>query len=193
MNIKTNQNVLIGTTTDAGQKLQVSGVIYTTTGLNINTTSTDSAQLKVNGTIGVNDYNQNTYLYVTGGVAGQRVSAFVGTYSASGSVTLATFSRVGGAVSADIKYDDSLSPLGISYGTTTNHALYFYTNNTTALLIKNDQTAEFTQSIKTAAPTTGTAASWKLGQRVAAAVVLDATQYIEVEVGGTFYKLAIVT
>jgi hypothetical protein len=191
--ITSGGNFLIGTTTDAGQKLQVSGVIYTTTGLNINTTSTDSAQLKVNGTIGVNDYNQNTYLYVTGGIAGQRVSAFVGTYAASGSVTLATFSRVGGAVSADIKYDDSLSPLGISYGTTTNHALYFFTNNTTALLIKNDQTAEFTQSIKTAAPTTGTAAAWKLGQRVAAAVVLDATQYIEVEVGGTFYKLAIVT
>jgi hypothetical protein len=48
-------------------------------------------------------------------------------------------------------------------------------------------------SIKTGAPTTGTAANWKLGQRVAAAVVLDATQYIEVEVGGTFYKIAIVT
>ena len=151
-------NVLIGSTTDLGQKLQVNGVIYAATGLNINTTSTDSAQLKVNGSIGVNDYNQNTYLYVTGGVAGQRVSAFVGSYAASSSVTLATFSRVGGAVSADIKYDDSLSPLGISYGTTTNHALYFFTNNTNALLIKNDQTAEFTQSIKTAAPTTGTAA-----------------------------------
>lgn len=53
--------------------------------------------------------------------------------------------------------------------------------------------ATFSNSIKTAAPTTGTAAEWKLGQRVAAAVVLDATQYIEVEVGGTFYKLAIVT
>jgi hypothetical protein len=48
-------------------------------------------------------------------------------------------------------------------------------------------------SITTGAPTTGTAAPWKFGSRVAAAVALDATQYIEVEVGGVFYKLAIVT
>ena len=47
--------------------------------------------------------------------------------------------------------------------------------------------------VQTGAPTGGTAARWKLGSRVAAAVVLDATQYIEVDIGGTLYKLAIVT
>jgi hypothetical protein len=52
---------------------------------------------------------------------------------------------------------------------------------------------ETTNSIKTGAPTTGTAAEWKLGSRVAAAVALDTTQYIEVDIGGTLYKLAIVT
>jgi len=67
------------------------------------------------------------------------------------------------------------------------------------VLVTNTETVtvngkiETTGTIKTGAPTTGTAAEWKLGQRVAAAVVLDATQYIQVEVGGTFYKLAIVT
>jgi len=48
-------------------------------------------------------------------------------------------------------------------------------------------------AIRTAAPTTGTANDWKLGTRVAAVVALDTTQYIELEVGGTLYKLAIVT
>ena len=67
------------------------------------------------------------------------------------------------------------------------------------VLVTNTETVtvngkiETTGTLKTGAPTTGTAAEWKLGQRVAAAVVLDATQYIQVEVGGTFYKLAIVT
>jgi hypothetical protein len=50
-----------------------------------------------------------------------------------------------------------------------------------------------TGSIKTAAPTTGTAARWKLGSRVAATVVVNTTEYIEVDIGGTLYKLATVT
>lgn len=65
--------------------------------------------------------------------------------------------------------------------------------NASRVITINNGAVEIGGTIKTAAPTTGTAATWKLGQRVAAAVVLDATQYIEVEVGGTFYKLAIVT
>ena len=192
MRITTANNLIIGSTTDNGNRFQVDGVIYASTGLNINTTSAGSSQLKVNGSIGINDYNQNTYLYVTGGIAGRRVSAFLGTYTAGGSVTLATFSRIGGAVSADIKYDDSLSPLGISYGTTTSHALYFYTDNVNALIINNTQNAIFSQSIRTGAPTSGTAADWKFGRRVAATVVIDTTQYIELDVNGTLYKLAIV-
>jgi hypothetical protein len=48
-------------------------------------------------------------------------------------------------------------------------------------------------AIRTAAPASGTANDWKLGTRIAATVALDTTQYIEVEVGGTLYKLGIVT
>lgn len=47
-------------------------------------------------------------------------------------------------------------------------------------------------AIRTTAPTGGTANDWKLGTRVAATVVLDTTQYAEVEIGGTLYKLAMV-
>ena len=53
--------------------------------------------------------------------------------------------------------------------------------------------AEFSATIKTGNPTGGTAAAWKLGSRVAATVVVNTTQYIEVDIGGTLYKLATVT
>lgn len=46
-------------------------------------------------------------------------------------------------------------------------------------------------AITTSAPTTGTAGAWKFGIRVAAATVHDTTQYIQLDVGGTLYKLAI--
>jgi hypothetical protein len=48
-------------------------------------------------------------------------------------------------------------------------------------------------NITTGAPTGGTAAPWKLGSRVAATVVVNTTEYIELDVGGTLYKLATVT
>lgn len=49
-------------------------------------------------------------------------------------------------------------------------------------------------SIQTAAPAGGgTAAAWKLGSLVTAPAVLDTTRYIEVDIGGTLYKLAVCT
>lgn len=48
-------------------------------------------------------------------------------------------------------------------------------------------------SYLSSAPTTGTAGTWKLGIRVAATVVLDTTQYIQLDVGGTLYKLGLVS
>lgn len=48
-------------------------------------------------------------------------------------------------------------------------------------------------SVKTDAPTGGTSGTWKLGVRVAATTTLDTTQYVEVDIGGTLYKLAVVT
>ncbi len=44
-------------------------------------------------------------------------------------------------------------------------------------------------SYTSAAPTGGTAAPWKLGSIVAAPVVLDAGQYVELEVNGVLVKL----
>ena len=52
---------------------------------------------------------------------------------------------------------------------------------------------QFGGSIKTSAPSGGTANLWKLGSRVAASVSLNTTQYIEIDIAGTLYKLATVT
>lgn len=47
--------------------------------------------------------------------------------------------------------------------------------------------------IKTSNPSGGTAAAWKLGSLVSAAVTPDATRYIQLDVGGTLYKLIVST
>jgi hypothetical protein len=131
MTLAANGNLLIGTTTDAGQKLQVNGTIY----------------------------SQNT----------------------SGAYTL------------------------FLHDTTSSYSWGFIARGNANLYLRepgvNDQfifyaggNFEATNgSIKTAAPTTGTAAAWKLGSRVAATVVVNTTEYIEVDIGGTLYKLATVT
>jgi hypothetical protein len=147
MTMTSAANVLIGTTTDAGQKLQVNGAgLFSTT----NTT---------------------------------------------GSTILLTLSRNTGGY--------GYTQFQQSYDST------FYANGKTLTLI-NDSATSFahfagnnagtvtdliipTGAVKTAAPSGGTAAAWKLGSRVAATVTLSTSQYIEVDIGGTLYKLAIVT
>ncbi len=74
--------------------------------------------------------------------------------------------------------------------------VFSVTPNTTAaavaaLTLDQDKSATFGLSITTSAPNGGTAGAWKFGIRVAATVVLDTTQYIQLDVGGTLYKVAI--
>lgn len=141
-----NGNVLIGTTTDSGQKLQVNGDSYTTGLIKNNYLSLRDDAIEQyqaasdNGTIAIN------YVGYNGGTAYFRDFAI---YDGKGSL---------------ISYFDGSNKETTLYG-----------------------------SIKTAAPTSGTAAAWKLGSRVAATVVVNTTEYIEVDIGGTLYKLATVT
>lgn len=53
--------------------------------------------------------------------------------------------------------------------------------------------ATFAGSVTTGTPSGGTAGAWKLGVRVAATTTLDTTQYLQVDIGGTLYKVALVT
>jgi len=76
--------------------------------------------------------------------------------------------------------------------------LRFYTNNTNSarafserMRITRGGAIEATGSIKTGAPSGGTAKPWKFGARVADTnLYLDSSQYIELDVDGTLYKLA---
>jgi hypothetical protein len=76
--------------------------------------------------------------------------------------------------------------------------IYFYnarsgplilgTNSTTALTLTSAQKAEFAATIKTAAPSGGTAAEWKLGT-VASVSPTSPNRTIEVDIGGTIYYI----
>ena len=91
----------------------------------------------------------------------------------------------------------------IGWNTSGNvNAIDIYINNTASGSNSNfmqlgDGTNNFKVTkdagIITANPSSGTAAKWRLGSRQAGTVELDTTQFIEVEIGGTFYRLAIVT
>lgn len=137
--IKDNGNFLIGTTTDAGFKLDVNG--------------TSIFRNKANVSISLSDYT------------------FTAVNTNSGSYGL--YIQAGG----------------------TNAALDIYNYNATTLLhtLSGTGNAQYAGSIRTGNPNTGTSGAWKLGSRVAATVVVNTTEYIEVDIGGTLYKLATVT
>lgn len=63
----------------------------------------------------------------------------------------------------------------------------------TVLTLDQDATATFASSVKTGAPSGGTAGAWKTGILVTAAVTPDITRYIQLDVGGTLYKLIVST
>jgi len=135
--ISTAGNVLIGTTTDNGRKLQVNGSgTFTGTGFD-----SQSAEIHL-----------------------------INTTATTGKTFVLNATNSGGFQVAD---------------KTAGGATRFF--------IDTSGNSEFSGSIKTDAPTSGTSRAWKLGARVGATVVLDTTQYIEVEVAGNFYKLAVVT
>jgi hypothetical protein len=48
-------------------------------------------------------------------------------------------------------------------------------------------------ALKTSAPSGGTAAEWKFGSVVSGSVALDGSKYIELDIGGTLYKVALVS
>jgi hypothetical protein len=58
-------------------------------------------------------------------------------------------------------------------------------------LVSKAGNTEMTGSIKTGAPSGGTAQAWKLGSVVASSVTYDPNNYVEVEINGSAYKLAL--
>lgn len=166
MTLNASGNFLIGTTTDAGQKLQVNGNGYFTNSLTSATAFLLNAHYFYNGG-GTNDIFAST----TGNGAGSGNFAIVNTVVGAAVGVL-------GSISGFFKVGTN------GQTTTTADRLQVDLSN------GNTQVGGY---IKTAAPTTGTSGNWKLGSRVAATVVVNTTEYIEVDIGGTLYKLATVT
>lgn len=71
-------------------------------------------------------------------------------------------------------------------------AMSFGTNNTTRLYLHPSGVVETYGAFKTAQPTASGSGAWKLGKKIAASVALVTTDYIEVEIDGVIYKLALV-
>ena len=76
----------------------------------------------------------------------------------------------------------------------TEFFIYNETGANKPLALLNNGNAEFGGSIKTAAPSGGTAQPWKLGSKVTQGGILslDVSNYIQVEINGTVWKLGVV-
>jgi hypothetical protein len=178
--------LLIGTKTDAGDyKLQVVGNARVGTGkLDISSNTTFSMNVQRSGT-----------------------SEVAGTFNNSnGILYLGAESSAGGAI-----FTGSSSYAAV-IGSGANYPLQFATNNVTRATINTNGellintttdngdfklqvngNALISGSIKTANGASSTAQPWHLGSVVATNVQLDTANYVEVEINGVYYRLAIVT
>lgn len=177
----------------AGAEFVVKRDINSTGGYVRFKTSTTDDWLIGTGATGA-ESNLSIYSYGTSAVA-------LGINRTTGNVTLAGSLQTGANVSDVAIY----VPGGAALRTVGGGSLYIDTahpsasiilrsgNVVPALTLDSSQNATFAGNITTAAPSGGTAGSWKLGIRVAATTTLDTTQYLQVDIGGTLYKVALVT
>jgi len=163
LRVTTGNNVLIGTTTDAGQKLQVNG------------TASFSNTVSISASVAATA-NATLLNLSNGSDGGVKINFSNSVASELASITAAV--------------------TGTGSGTDDGKLIFRTSLNATAsdqLTISSSGAATFSNTITTAAPSGGTAGNWKLGSRVASSMAFDSTQYIEVDIGGTLYKLALAT
>ena len=165
MRITSGGELLINTTSDAGDyKLQVNGNTYFNGSATINAT-TGNNDLVFLATTRPSIFVNSTNIGLQIRSNGTGVLELNGDNSSTGDVNINN---------ALIYVDASASSVGIG------------TNAPSAKL-------EVNGAIKTAAPSGGTAAAWKLGERVASSgLTLNDTQYIQLDIAGTLYTLATV-
>jgi hypothetical protein len=173
--ITSGGNVLIGTTTDSGFKVDING------------TGRFSGGLYVSGGSGGDN---GLLIYQAGG------GASLPTYNANSDRAQLAFKQAQNFPSSN-NYTRTLDIVSTGDGTGGGMIRLFTTvNNSTpsaALTLSTTGAATFSSSVTTGAPSGGTAAAWKFGERVASAgVTLNDSQYIQLDVGGTTYYLATV-
>ena len=157
-----------------------------------------------NASVGVTGVRGKVYMYSAGDIAflsGGTTTAL--TLDSSQNATFAGTIQLNSDSGLYIKQGNIArwTSTGLSSGTAradiyadSAGSFFVRTNGATqALQINSSQNATFAGSITTAAPTTGTAGAWKLGVKVDATTTLDTTKYLQVDIGGTLYKVALVT
>ena len=158
MRIAPTGNVLIGTTTDGGQKLQVNGSVKIANDLFIFGGNASSAgAITANSAAGgLYFYNQGTStsmrFYTTDGAAANQLAltldssqnaTFAGaTVNVSKAGNNPAFKATDGSIITKLQ-SQSVGDTAGSIGTESNHALKLVTNNTTALTISASQAATF--------------------------------------------------
>ena len=184
--INTNGELLINTTTDAGDyKLQVVG------NARIGTGKLDIAS---------NDYYGISVSRTGTDVIAQQL------YNSNGTLYFGVENSTGGGIFT------GSSAYAAVIGSGANYPLQFATNNVTRATLNTNGELQigslsdvgdyklqvigngyFSGSITTDSPSSGNAKPWKLGSVVATNVQLDTANFVEVDINGVFYRLAIVT
>jgi hypothetical protein len=207
-------NVLVGTTTDGGQKLQVNGnsgflghleipadkhiymkqsnpLRWSSDGLSTGSVRADvyadsggALYLRTNGsnTALTLDSSQNATF-----AGSALVKSFVTLAGATSGTSFLHWKETSVADRGVLGFEAGSSTLKYRSGG------YSMATGTEVFSLTSGGNATFAGSLTTAAPSGGTAGAWKLGVRVAATTTLDTTQYLQVDIGGTLYKVALVT
>jgi hypothetical protein len=174
--LQSNNSIYFGTGASAAERMRI----------------TSGGEVLINTTSDAGDYklqvNGNSYLYGNVGINGSadRTLTINGDASLKGNNYISTNKIIqweGGAYWGLKVTGGSSDQFEIFRGDTGGIGLKITSSNNTELL----------GSIKTAAPSAGNAAAWKLGERVASAgVTFNDQQYIQLDIAGTTYYLATV-
>jgi hypothetical protein len=186
LHLTTSSEVLINTTSDAGDyKLQVVGNARIGTGkLDISSNTAFSMNVQRSGTSEVAGTfnNSNAILYL-------------GAESSAGGAIFTGSSSYAAVIGSGAAYPLQFATNNVTRATiNTNGELLINTltdNGDFKLQVNGN--ALISGGIKTANGSSSTAQPWHLGSVVATNVQLDTANYVEVEINGTFYRLAIVT
>jgi hypothetical protein len=181
-----SSEVFINTTSDGGDfKLQVSGNTLVSDGqFRVNANANNGIVLSRSGTNSVVMYTSNTSGIMELGVAGATGGTGTGYTGYAGYLmTESAYPLQFGSVDTMRMTLNTSGELLISTSTTDNGNYR----------LQVDGNVWSTGSITTGDPTSGTKKPWKLGSVVGTTVQLDTGNYVEVEINGTFYRLALVT
>ena len=160
MTLTAGGNLLIGTTTDAGQKLQVNG----------NARFTNNIQTL--------DFRVSDGYLFMGSASTSAMLPYFECKSEASTIGLSYDITRASNQSGITGYSDAAFLITTTFTATTGNLFRVDNNGSVRMRLSNGGKLLLEDSVQTGSPTGGTSAEWKLGSRVAATVVLDTTQYL---------------